>query len=188
MTCIAHCFSSVVPEFFAKCWESFVHLIEMWSITDCKDLYDALRKPGNEIEDRRVRMDIAGMKQSLRTNLVIKWTSTFQMPADGLTKAKDDALLYLRRVLKEHRYEITSIVDLKDQLADDKANLKVDRRAVRGQRLDKKKKKTAAPAADAGDAVYTTLAPQVEAYVLESFLAEAIETTADIGKGCLRQG
>ena len=75
------------PGFQIRNWESCIHLVEMWSVTDCMDLFDSLKKPGNEIEDRRLRMDIAAMKASVSaTNVKIKWASTKQMPADGLTK------------------------------------------------------------------------------------------------------
>jgi hypothetical protein len=67
------------------------------------DVFDSLKKLGNEIEDRILRMDIAAMKASVSaTNVKIKWTSTKRMPADGLTKDKADAIIYLRRLLREN--------------------------------------------------------------------------------------
>ena len=121
------------PGFDVKQWESFVHLITLWSITDCKDLFDAMKKPGNEIEDRRLRMDLAGMKRSLRQRMFIKWTATKQMPADALPKVKEDAIWYLRYIMREHVYAVTAIDSIEDLLQDQKVVRKCEKKANRGR-------------------------------------------------------
>jgi hypothetical protein len=118
----------LVPTFDVSRWEEFVDAIEMWRITDCRDLFDALQKPGNELEDRRLRLDVAALKQAKRTGQKDKWTSTLQMPADGLTKAKAEAALYLRKVLRTGVYELVEIESPKNTLKEEKQLIKVQRK------------------------------------------------------------
>ena len=72
-------------------------------------------------------MDLAGMKQGMRTGIFIKWTSTKQMPADGMTKDKLEAILFLRKVMRESRYSVTAIDGIEMKLTDEKAERKVEK-------------------------------------------------------------
>ena len=59
--------------------------MEIHPVTDCKSLYDAVTKETGNLEEKRTLIDIASIRESMRSDHV-HWVPTTEMKADGLTK------------------------------------------------------------------------------------------------------
>ena len=76
-------------------------------ITDCKSLYDHLTSSVCKVEDKRVAIDLAILKQAMhRTQLSVRWCPTELMIADGLTKDSMDPADLLRAALDVGEYQL----------------------------------------------------------------------------------
>ena len=86
-------------DFSLRNWHMAVAQVAATSLTDCKSLFDHLHKQGSSPpDDRRLGLDMQILRDLMENGgLKVKWVSTTQMIADGLTKA--DRSSYLRYVL-----------------------------------------------------------------------------------------
>eukprot|EP00435_Cladocopium_sp_Y103_P069678 s26_g33.t1 len=77
-------------------------------MTDCQSLYDDLITlgSGGTLDDKRVAIDVAVIRQSIRSRLQPRWVPTDRMVADGLTKDKGEPLDLLRSVFRSARYQL----------------------------------------------------------------------------------
>jgi hypothetical protein len=80
--------------------------------TDCKDLFDALTKSGvPDCAEKRLILEVVILRELLsRPNNTVRWISTTQMLADGLTKAMDTSYIRERLASAEWCYTEDSSV------------------------------------------------------------------------------
>ena len=59
--------------------------------TDCRSLFDLLRKPGSLPQERRVALDILDLRDGIENEgLAVRWVPTNHMASDCLTKLEAD--------------------------------------------------------------------------------------------------
>jgi hypothetical protein len=59
--------------------------VDMFNVTDCKSLYDAVQKETPNVEEKRALIDIYSLRQTLSSQ-GMRWCPTTVQHADGLTK------------------------------------------------------------------------------------------------------
>ena len=81
-TYIAFFFSEVIDADFRATHEQ-QPLIKIMPTTDCRSLYDAIRRTTAQFAEKRARIDVAAIREAARDT---RWVPTDAMIADGLTE------------------------------------------------------------------------------------------------------
>jgi len=88
-------------------------LIPVVPATDCKSLYDSVRRLSTQFQEKRVQIDITALRETASHSM--RWVPTDHMLADGLTKRDHKLRNGLRLFMN------APTVSLKEQLPDDKS-------------------------------------------------------------------
>lgn len=60
-------------------------VVPIFPCTDCKSLYDTLKKLSSSVDEKRLQIDLSSIRESINVD-AFKWVPTHEMRADGLTK------------------------------------------------------------------------------------------------------
>jgi hypothetical protein len=94
-------------------WETFVEKIRLAWVTDCKSVYDNLLFDRGLPRDKRLAIEIAGLREALRRpGNSIHWVPGRRLIVDGLTKSLPHPDLLLE-VMSSGRY---ALVDTPEEL------------------------------------------------------------------------
>ncbi len=85
------------PDFRATAGET--GRVPVIPVTDCKSLYDAVRRLSTSLKEKRVQIDVTSIRETASRN--IRWVPTLAMLADGLTKRCPKLRNLLREIMMD---------------------------------------------------------------------------------------
>jgi hypothetical protein len=96
----------LLDDFCPERWETFVEKIRLAWVTDCKSVYDSLLFDRGLPRDKRLAIEIAGLREALRRpGNSIHWVPGRRLIVDGLTKSLPHPDL-LVEVMSSGRYAL----------------------------------------------------------------------------------
>jgi hypothetical protein len=104
-TFISFMLSEVVDSTF-RATKADYPLIAILPTTDCRSLYDAVRRSSTQFAERRTQIDVAAIKEA---STDIRWVPTDKMVADGLTKRSLPLRNELRRFLNHPELALVEV-------------------------------------------------------------------------------